>query len=647
MRFEDGFLLAAVVACAVAAPEVARAGEDPVALFNRGVELAGKKQWKEAVDIWDGLAGDLPEKHIPTWHLYLGMGNKELGRLPESWYHFTAYLASAKDDAQSAADLQGVEQDLAKAGYRRMTISCEPETARIALSKAAFMDPATARYRCPLTWWFQPGRHTLWLTAQGCDGNSVDFGVTAGDGPGSVPVQIKGCRADAGRQPAAGPEEEDRIPEPAGAGARDFPEQVQKADGGGFRSRVLAVLPIEDPKALFKAEDLESAGDFLRTTIARGGQVAVIDKGKQEEKRKALLAALKKDSHQVQVDDAYRLQLGKELAADTLLLCTVGAVGKTCTLTCELLPVEKAAAVGGATAEFPCTPENLLAGVKSVAADFAAPSKGASAALAAPSARDSTPLRSSSGIALAWIPEGCFLMGSPENEPERKTEERQHKVCLSQGFYMAATEVTQGQWDSVMSRNPSQRVSAGPDVPVENVTFDEALEFCNKLSDADRLERCYDTKAVTPRLIHGCTGYRLPTEAQWEYAARAGTTTPFATGRCLDSTEQANYDGRYPLSGCDIGRTRGKTEAAGTFAANPWGLVDMSGNVAEWVWDYFADYPMRSLTDPEGPSAGTGRVIRGGSYNSPAVFCRSADRQQGTAGFRSPDTGFRVVRSGK
>ena len=173
------------------------------------------------------------------------------------------------------------------------------------------------------------------------------------------------------------------------------------------------------------------------------------------------------------------------------------------------------------------------------------------------------------------------MRGSPENEPDRSRNETQYKIKISKPFYMQTTEVTQGQWKKVMGNNPSGFKDCGDDCPVEQVSWNDAQEFIKKLNQ-----------------MEGTNKYRLPTEAEWEYAARAGTTTPFYTGNCL-STDQANYNGNYPLTGCPKGQFREKTMRVGSFEPNAWGLYDMYGNVWEWCQDWFDDYTWRE--PPVGP----------------------------------------------
>jgi len=225
------------------------------------------------------------------------------------------------------------------------------------------------------------------------------------------------------------------------------------------------------------------------------------------------------------------------------------------------------------------------------------------------------------GMKFALIQPGEFLMGSPANEADRDTDETQHRVRLTKPFFMGTTEVTQGQWRAVMGNAPSH--FKGDDLPVENVSWDEAVEFCRKLSAKEGKR------------------YRLPTEAEWEYACRAGTKTPFHTGDTI-STDQANYNGNYTYGSGRKGAYRETTTRVGSFAANAWGLYDMHGNVWEWCADWEGDYPAGESIDPKGPSEATGRVFRGGSWDRFPLLCRSALRNDRAPGFRINDIGFRV-----
>ena len=201
------------------------------------------------------------------------------------------------------------------------------------------------------------------------------------------------------------------------------------------------------------------------------------------------------------------------------------------------------------------------------------------------------------GMKFVWIPPGSFMMGSPKEDKEKLAGETQHKVTLTKGFYMGVYTVTQEEWQAVMGKNPSN--FKGPKkLPVETVSWDDCQEFIQKSREKDK------------------NAYRLPTEAEWEYACRAGTTTPFHFGDTI-STDQANYNGE-PYANGKKGVMRGKTMPAGSFPGNAWGLHDMYGNVWQWCEDWHGDYPQIDVVDPRGPEKGQGRVVRGGSwFNDP------------------------------
>jgi len=253
---------------------------------------------------------------------------------------------------------------------------------------------------------------------------------------------------------------------------------------------------------------------------------------------------------------------------------------------------------------------------------------------------------------------GTFTMGSPANEPGRFDYEVQHQVTVS-SFYMGKYEVTQKEYREIMGTNPSGFI--GDNLPVEYVSWYDALVFCNKLSVSKGLSPAYSIGGKTNEwgtipaqsgtnatwdavtIVANSNGYRLPTEAQWEYACRAGTTTPFSTGNNI-TTSQANYNGNWPYNNNARGIYREKTTNVGSFAPNAWGLYDMYGNVYEWCWDRYGDYSSGAQTDPTGAVSGTGRVIRGGSWNSSAKDVRSADRYFNDPNDRSHALGFRLVR---
>ncbi len=229
-------------------------------------------------------------------------------------------------------------------------------------------------------------------------------------------------------------------------------------------------------------------------------------------------------------------------------------------------------------------------------------------------------------VAFRWCPPGTFMMGSPEGEAERDDNETLHEVELTRGFWLAETETTQGLWTAVMGNNPSH--FKGDDLlPAEKVSWDDCQDFIRKLNDMG---------IVTDGV------FRLPTESEWEYACRAGTTTAISFGNVCDGS-QANCNGNYPYGTDSKGQYLEKTAKVGSYIANPWGLYDMHGNVLEWCADWYGDYPTGKSTDPTGATSGRNRVLRGGSWHNLARDCRSASRRNYVPAYRNIINGFRLL----
>jgi formylglycine-generating enzyme required for sulfatase activity len=207
---------------------------------------------------------------------------------------------------------------------------------------------------------------------------------------------------------------------------------------------------------------------------------------------------------------------------------------------------------------------------------------------------------------------------------------------------MGRYEVTQREWQEVMGSNPSD--FKGADLPVENVSWYDAIEYCNKRSIKEGLSPAYTRNGDNVTWNRNANGYRLPTEAEWEYACRVGTTKPFHTGNNI-TTAQGNYDGNYPYNGNGKGTYREMTWEVGSGAANGWGLYDMHGNVWEWCWDWYGAYGSGSQTDPSGPASGSRQVLRGGSWEDSAQYLRSACRVSDGPSARYSRCGFRLVRT--
>jgi formylglycine-generating enzyme required for sulfatase activity len=277
------------------------------------------------------------------------------------------------------------------------------------------------------------------------------------------------------------------------------------------------------------------------------------------------------------------------------------------------------------------------------------------------------------------IQNGNFQMGSPVTEPDRFDDETQHVVTLTQGFRMGKYPVMQAEYEAVMGTNPSwyKTTPVPPETstakrPVEHVNWYDAIVFCNKLSMLEGLSPAYripgfsnstdpadwgDVPAASSspnkatwdavQVVNDSTGYRLPTEAQWEYACRAGTTTGFSWGSNYIDNTKANFysitvDVCNPVA---APRLSPPVTWVGSYAPNPWGLYDMHGNVNEWCWDwYLLSYGSTAAVDPAGPATGTNRVERGGGWSASGANVRTAYRRSSSPASMSSATGMRLVR---
>jgi formylglycine-generating enzyme required for sulfatase activity len=224
-------------------------------------------------------------------------------------------------------------------------------------------------------------------------------------------------------------------------------------------------------------------------------------------------------------------------------------------------------------------------------------------------------------LEMIWINPGSFVMGSAPELKQHKAEGPQTHVTLTQGFWLGRTEVTQSQYEAVMKTNPSTFKNVGPDAPVERVSWIDAMKFCAVLTQQER---------EAGRLPEGFA-FTLPTEAQWEYACRAGTT--------------GEYAGDPGVTAWFNGNSGGSTHPVATKKPNAWGLYDMSGNVLEWCYDWYGDYPGGRVVDPTGPRHGHYRMARGGSWRAEMHVGRSAARAGGSAGRLDYTIGFRLALS--
>ncbi|MDY6951963.1 MAG: formylglycine-generating enzyme family protein [Thermodesulfobacteriota bacterium] len=230
------------------------------------------------------------------------------------------------------------------------------------------------------------------------------------------------------------------------------------------------------------------------------------------------------------------------------------------------------------------------------------------------------------GMTFVHIPPGTFVMGSPEKEKGRRDDEQEHFVTLTRGFYCQVTEVTQGQWLEVMGKNPSHFQDCGDDCPVEFVSWKDCKQFIRQLNRRE-----------------GISTYRLPTEAEWEFACRAGSQTAFATGTILETG--CGLVPYLDALGWYCGNSGKRPHPAARKGPNAFGLYDMHGNMWEWCEDWYGAYPLDHVTDPTGPPSGAARVLRGGGWHEDAEDCRSAIRVARSPESKAGTLGFRVVRT--
>lgn len=234
------------------------------------------------------------------------------------------------------------------------------------------------------------------------------------------------------------------------------------------------------------------------------------------------------------------------------------------------------------------------------------------------------------GMEFVRLPVGTFMMGSPPEEPHHHPNETLHRVTLTRPFYLQTTEVTLAQWRAVMGRRFFFRRKGRGDMPVIKVSWYDAVRFIGRLN----------------RMNEGL--YRLPTEAEWEYACRAGSTTAYSWGPEIDCSKALYHNNTLKSGRCvAAARRRGLHVNAPApvkrFPPNAWGLYDMHGNVWEWCQDWYGPYPRAAVMDPQGPESGSDKVRRGGSWFGDGTLCRSANRNYGHPASRYRTTGFRLV----
>ncbi len=239
--------------------------------------------------------------------------------------------------------------------------------------------------------------------------------------------------------------------------------------------------------------------------------------------------------------------------------------------------------------------------------------------------------RNSIGMEFVLIPAGTFTMGSPPAEPHRNKDEIQHQVTISKPFYIQSTEVTLKQWWALMGKRLFGKRKGTPDTPVTRVSWHDSMDFIEKLNALNEGK------------------YRLPTEAEWEYACRAGTTTPYSWGGEIDCSQAMYGNNSFKSEECiEFLKKKGfaidRPAVVKSYPPNPWGLYDMHGNLWEWCQDWYGAYPKGPVVDPRGADSGETRIRRSGSWFKRGHLCRSANRFSAYPGSRFRNTGFRVVR---
>ena len=249
------------------------------------------------------------------------------------------------------------------------------------------------------------------------------------------------------------------------------------------------------------------------------------------------------------------------------------------------------------------------------------------------------------------VASGQFILGSPPDEPGRDEDERLHLVTFTRSFFISDHEVTQAEWRALMGWNNSDYLAENR--PVEKVTWFDCVEFCNRKSRAAGFGVAYTITnpqtsghhiiAATVAWDRNATGYRLPTEAEWEYACRATSLPAFCNGEI--SELECGVDSNLTVVGWYCGNAGTSTHAVKGKQPNSWNLYDMHGNVWEWCWDWYAPYASAGVIDPAGGASGSTRVLRGGAWNYNATYCRSAYRRSDASpGYSYHDIGVRLVR---
>jgi formylglycine-generating enzyme required for sulfatase activity len=423
------------------------------------------------------------------------------------------------------------------------------------------------------------------------------------------------------------------------------------------------------------SSESENLSDFIMEELSG----ALFDRGVEVTDRQNLEHVYKELNFQMSgdVSDESAQSIGKFLGAQLVVTGQLRNLGNTYRFTVNTIHVEKA--TRASMRRFNIRNDTEMKEMISLLNQQNITARTASYNAADQTASQSQPQSQiqSASANMVLIPAGSFTIGSPSTEPQRSTDEApQHRVTIS-SFHMGKYPVTVGEFRRFVNsaeytteaetgsgsrvwtdgrwmtlRDASWKkpyISQNDNHPVVLVTWIDVLHYCNWLSEQERLRPVYTiTRSGTVIWNHGANGYRLPTEAEWEYACRAGTTTPFYTGNNI-TTSQANYDGNEPYNNNAPGEFRQATTPVGSFQPNAWGLYDMHGNVWEWCWDRYMPYKNEAQTDPIDTSSGSlySRVFRGGSWLSEGELLRSAYRGGNVSSSSAVNVGFRLARGAR
>jgi len=401
----------------------------------------------------------------------------------------------------------------------------------------------------------------------------------------------------------------------------------------------LALIVVAQPKPNIAVLDFKTSGvseremrviiSMISNSLFKTGKFTVID----VEQREALLKEIEFSNSDC-VDEACQLKIGKQLSAELIVVGVIDKVGSRLILASKVLEIHSARTVSVADGVYRDLDE-LVNNIENLGRELAelTPTADKSKPVSENISNDSVKIRRPAPPGFVLVEAGSFPRGSTSGE---NNEQPVHSVTISRGFYMSRYEATQRQWREVMGTDPSH--FKGDDLPVENVSWHEAVEYCNRLSRKEGLTPCYSGSADEITCDFSANGCRLPTEGEWEYAARGGNQSKGYT------YAGSNAPGEVGWYAENSGRT---THPVGQKRPNELGLNDMSGNVWEWCWDFHGEYSAASATDPRGPKGGSLRVSRGGSWVSAAGFLRSARRNRSTPAYRDwrGYLGFRPVRT--